>query len=279
MNTLSIYLHWPFCLSKCFYCDFNSYAVAAIDQDIWRQSFLTELKYFSQQLPDRTIDSIFFGGGTPSTMAEETIVAILDAVFRYWKISKTIEITIEANPDTIDKYRLLAFRNAGINRISIGLQALDDNDLRFLGRHHNLKQGLIAYELSRKIFPKTSFDLIYARPNQTPSSWYKELQHAIAMDVDHLSLYQIIIEPRTALYRKYISGNFQLPSEDMEVEMFNLTRKLTEEHGLFSYEISNFALPNAKCLHNLLCWEGNDYLGIGPGAHSRITDRFGVVWS
>jgi oxygen-independent coproporphyrinogen-3 oxidase len=272
-----IYLHWPFCLSKCPYCDFNSHVAESIDQDRWRQALLRDLAHFADETPGRQVTSVFFGGGTPSLMAPATIAALLDAIGRHWTIAPDVEITLEANPGTIDAQKFRNIRAAGVNRLSMGLQALDDRALRFLGRRHDLAQAVAAVDLARSIFPRISFDLIYARPDQTAEDWRSELERAIAMAADHLSLYQLTIEPGTAFHPAHSRGDFHLPDEDSAAALFDLTQEITAHHGLPAYEISNHARPGAECRHNLLYWHGDDYVGVGPGAHGRLTDRSGLV--
>ncbi len=223
--------------------------------------------------------SVFFGGGTPSLMDPVTTAALIERVARHWPVAASVEITLEANPGTVDAERFADFRAAGVNRLSMGLQALDDASLRFLGRRHDATQGLAAAELARRLFPRISFDLIYARPGQTPADWRGELARAIALAADHLSLYQLTIEPGTAFHPAHARGDFVLPEEEAAAEMFELTQTLTEAAGLPAYEVSNHARPGAECRHNLLYWHGDDYVGIGPGAHGRWTDRSGTVWA
>lgn len=274
-----IYLHWPFCLSKCPYCDFNSHVADSIDQTAWRRALLAELDHFAAEIPGRRVTSIFFGGGTPSLMEPATTAALLDRIANHWHLADDVEITLEANPGTIDAARFRDFHAAGINRLSMGLQALDDASLRFLGRRHDLAGAVHAVDLARDIFPRISFDLIYARPDQTPEAWDRELQRAIAMAADHLSLYQLTIEEGTAFHPAHQRGDFVLPDEDAAARMFELTQERCEAAGLPAYEISNHARPGAECRHNLLYWQGDDYLGIGPGAHGRQTDEEGTVWA
>jgi oxygen-independent coproporphyrinogen-3 oxidase len=278
-DAFGIYVHWPFCLSKCPYCDFNSHVAASIDQARWRRALLTELSHFAPETAGRRVTSVFFGGGTPSLMDPSTTEALLAAIAGQWSLADDVEITLEANPGTIDRERFEGFRAAGVNRLSMGLQALDDQALRFLGRRHDLAQAIVAVERARSIFPRISFDLIYARPDQTPAEWDLELRRAIALAADHLSLYQLTIEPGTAFHPAHARGDFQLPDEDAAAEMFELTQSVTAAHGLPAYEISNHARPGAECRHNLVYWHGDDYLGVGPGAHGRLTDRSGVVWA
>ena len=265
-----IYVHWPFCRSKCPYCDFNSHAVTAIDQDIWRQALLAELDWYAPKAGGQVVNSIFFGGGTPSLMDPATVEAVIDAIVDVWDISRGIEVTLEANPTSAETQRFRDFRTAGINRLSLGVQALNDADLRFLGRQHSVNEGLAAIHMANQVFDRTSFDLIYARPQQTISQWAAELSRALALGTEHLSLYQLSVEDGTALAPRYESGEFHLPSEDEQADMFTLTREVTASAGLPAYEISNYARPGAECHHNLTYWLGGDYLGIGPGAHGRL---------
>jgi oxygen-independent coproporphyrinogen-3 oxidase len=274
-----IYIHWPFCLSKCPYCDFNSHVAAAIDQEAWRRALLAELDHFAGQTAGRTVTSVFFGGGTPSLMAPPTAAALIDRVAAAWPLAEDLEITLEANPGASDAERFAAFRAAGVNRLSLGLQALDDASLAFLGRRHTLAEGLAAVELARAAFPRISFDLIYARPGQTPQAWRAELERAIGLAADHLSLYQLTIEPGTAFHSAQARGDFALPDEAAAAELFALADRITAAAGLPAYEVSNHARPGAECRHNLLYWQGGDYIGVGPGAQGRLTDRSGVVWA
>jgi len=278
-DAFGIYLHWPFCLSKCPYCDFNSHVAASIDQAAWRRALLAELDHFADETAGRRVTSIFFGGGTPSLMEPATTAALLERIAARWPLAEGVEITLEANPGTIDAPRFRDFRSAGVNRLSMGLQALNDSDLRFLGRRHDVAGALTAVELARGIFPRISFDLIYARPGQTVAGWDAELRQAIALAADHLSLYQLTIEEGTAFHPAHARGDFILPDEDASAEMFDLTQELCDAAGLPAYEVSNHARPGAECRHNLLYWQGGDYLGIGPGAHGRLTDPSGAAWA
>jgi len=278
-DAFGIYIHWPFCLSKCPYCDFNSHVSAGIDQAAWRQALLRELEQAAIGTEGREVTSIFFGGGTPSLMDPATTAALLERIGDLWPLSPALEITLEANPGTIDTQRFHDFRAAGIGRLSMGLQALDDVSLRFLGRRHDVADAIRAVETARRIFPRISFDLIYARPGQSPDDWRTELAQAIALAADHLSLYQLTIEPGTAFHPAHQRGDFILPDEENAARMFEITQEVCEAAGLPAYEVSNHARPGAECRHNLLYWQGGDYLGIGPGAHGRATDAEGVVWA
>jgi oxygen-independent coproporphyrinogen-3 oxidase len=270
-----LYIHWPFCLSKCPYCDFNSHVAERIDQAAWREALLRELDEGAERTQGRTVTSVFFGGGTPSLMDPATTAALIDRIGQRWTVADDIEITLEANPGTVDADRFRDIRAAGVNRLSMGLQALDDSQLKFLGRVHDSAQAIKAVELARATFPRISFDLIYARPGQSLDAWRAELTRAIAMAADHLSLYQLTIEPGTAFHPMAARGDFIMPDDDHAAALFDLTQEVTEAAGLPAYEISNHARPGAECRHNLLYWQGDDFLGIGPGAHGRLTDREG----
>ena len=268
---LAIYIHWPFCLSKCPYCDFNSHVSETVDHRHWRDALLAELSHYAAQLPDRNIVSIFFGGGTPSLMEPATSGALIDAIGLHWSLADDVEITLEANPTSVEAGRFNDFRSAGIKRLSIGVQALNDEALSFLGRGHDRTQAVNAVELAASIFPRTSFDLIYARPDQTVTAWEKELSEALAMEVGHLSLYQLTIERGTPFYAAHHRGDFQIPAEDLGSALYAVTQELCEQRGVPAYEISNHARPGSECRHNLVYWTGGDYVGVGPGAHGRIS--------
>jgi oxygen-independent coproporphyrinogen-3 oxidase len=274
-----IYLHWPFCLSKCPYCDFNSHVAPSIDQATWRRALLAELDRFAIETEGRQVTSVFIGGGTPSLMEPETVDAVLARIAAGWRLADDAEITLEANPGTVDAARFVDFRAAGINRLSLGLQALDDRALAFLGRRHDVAQGLAALDLARRTFPRTSFDLIYARPGQSAADWRDELSRALDLASGHLSAYQLTIEAGTAFHPAHARGDFALPDEDTAVRLFEITQELTAAAGLPAYEVSNHARPGDECRHNLVYWQGGDYLGIGPGAHGRLTDHSGQVWA
>jgi oxygen-independent coproporphyrinogen-3 oxidase len=278
-DAFGIYIHWPFCLSKCPYCDFNSHVAATIDQAAWRRALLAELAHFAQETHGRTVTSVFFGGGTPSLMDPATVAALLEAIAGHWSVDPVVETTLEANPGTVDAERFQDFRAAGINRLSMGLQALNDPALRFLGRRHDVAQAIAAVDLARRTFPRISFDLIYARPGQTEQAWRAELGQAIALAADHLSVYQLTIEAGTAFHPAHARGDFVLPDEDLAATLFELTAEVTAAAGLPAYEISNHAVPGAECRHNLLYWQGDDYVGIGPGAHGRLRDGQGTVYA
>ncbi|MCK5295533.1 MAG: radical SAM family heme chaperone HemW, partial [Alphaproteobacteria bacterium] len=256
-----IYIHWPFCLSKCPYCDFNSYAVGTKNTDGLENAYLAQLEHFSHLTAEKTVTSIFFGGGTPSLMNPRTVEAVIKTVQKLWKTAPDIEISMEANPATVDDFS--KFYNAGINRLSIGIQALNDEALKFLGRKHNLKEALQAIENAKKVFSNVSIDLIYARPEQSLSDWKQELEQALTFDVNHMSLYQLSIEKGTPFHQR---KNLKLPDENTAVEMFETTQEMTALAGLPAYEISNHG---KKCKHNMTYWLGGDYAGVGAGAHSR----------
>ncbi|WP_374310481.1 radical SAM family heme chaperone HemW [Dongia sp.] len=266
-----IYIHWPFCKAKCPYCDFNSHVRERIEEADWRDSYLKELAHYAALTPGRTVTSIFFGGGTPSLMDPKTAETVIDAVARHWRMANDVEITLEANPTSVEGAKLKGFRAAGINRVSLGIQALDDVDLKFLGRQHNHQEALAALDLAANTFDRFTFDLIYARPGQTPQLWEKELARALTFAADHISLYQLTIETGTVFEQAYARGDFVLPDEDMQAELFEMTQAMLGAAGLAAYEISNHARPGSESRHNLTYWRYGDYVGIGPGAHGRLT--------
>lgn len=266
-----IYVHWPFCQSKCPYCDFNSHVVAHVDQSRWAKALAGELARYRELTGPREVTSIFFGGGTPSLMAPETVGAVMEAIAGLWHVPDGVEATLEANPTSVEAENFLGYRAAGINRLSLGVQSLDDEQLKFLGRLHSAKEALAAIALARETFPQLSFDLIYARPGQTPESWTTELREALSHAADHLSLYQLTIEEGTAFERLYEKGAFHLPDEDAAAALYALTADICAEKGLKAYEVSNYAVPGAECAHNLVYWRYGDYVGVGPGAHGRLS--------
>lgn len=268
---LSIYIHWPFCKAKCPYCDFNSHVREGVDHARWRAAFLRELEYYAKKLPDRKIVSIFFGGGTPSLMQAQTVDALIAAVGKHWHMSDDIEITLEANPTSIEAEHFKEFRAAGINRVSVGIQALNAEDLTFLGRQHTVKEALAALDVARDTFPRYTFDLIYARPGQSPVAWEAELKEALSYANGHLSLYQLTIEENTAFYTAHRKGAFVMPEEGLAADMYLLTQQMMEAHNMPAYEISNHAQVGQESRHNLTYWRGDDYIGIGPGAHGRYS--------
>lgn len=270
-----LYVHWPFCISKCPYCDFNSHVAQSIDQPAWRSALLTELAHFAARTPDRVLTSIFFGGGTPSLMDPATTAAIIEKARAFWRCAGELEITLEANPGTVDAERFAAIHAAGVNRLSMGVQALNETDLKFLGRRHSVEEARRAWRAAAKIFPRVSFDLIYARPGQSTSMWREELGEALrevaGNGITHLSLYQLTMEPGTAMFDAHARGEFSLPDEDVAANLFEDTQELCARAGFPAYEISNHAAGGARCRHNLTYWRGGDYVGVGPGAHGRLT--------
>jgi putative oxygen-independent coproporphyrinogen III oxidase len=266
-----VYVHWPFCLSKCPYCDFNSHVRAKpIDNARFVEAFAAELAHRAQLTRGRTVASIFFGGGTPSLMKPATVGAILDAIAGLWPVAPGAEVTLEANPTSVEAERFRGFRAAGVNRVSLGVQALNDTDLKALGRGHTADEALRAVELAGSIFERYSFDLIYARPGQTVEAWRRELEAGIARARDHLSLYQLTIEYGTMFARMRDAGKLVLPDNDLARALWDVTQEITSKAGLPAYEISNHARPGAESLHNLIYWRYGEYIGVGPGAHGRI---------
>jgi putative oxygen-independent coproporphyrinogen III oxidase len=271
MDSLALYIHWPFCLAKCPYCDFNSHVRERIPQDRFRAALRTELAWEAERLGRRRLTSVFFGGGTPSLMAPETVHALLEDAFRLFEPAPDIEITLEANPTSVEASRLAAFRQAGVNRASLGVQSLDPDALRMLGREHSVAQARAALETARGIFPRLSFDLIYARPGQSEADWRDELRAALALAADHLSLYQLTIEPGTRFETLHRRGEIVLPEGDAAAALYGATAEEAGRYGLQAYEVSNYARPGAESRHNLAYWRYEDYAGIGPGAHGRVS--------
>jgi len=268
-----VYIHWPFCAAKCPYCDFNSHVRhQPVDQQRYVKAFERELATMRERTGPRVVSSIFIGGGTPSLMEPATVDAILAAVARNWHVPDGIEITLEANPSSVEAGRFRGYQAAGVNRVSLGVQALNDADLRFLGRLHDVEQALHAIGLAREIFPRLSFDLIYARPGQTPDAWAAELEQAISHAADHLSLYQLTIEEGTRFHALHAAKKFQIPDADHAADLYTVTQQVTAAHGLPAYEISNHAKPGAESRHNLIYWRYGEYVGIGPGAHGRFVE-------
>lgn len=267
-----LYVHWPFCQAKCPYCDFNSHVTANIDQKAWVRAYLSELKRVSPPLSGRVLNSIFFGGGTPSLMMPETVAAVIEAAREMWTFANDIEITLEANPGSVEAGRFAGYRDAGVNRISMGIQALNDEDLRRLGRIHSVSEARAAFDVARNCFDRVSFDLIYARQGQDLQHWKSELSEALNMAIDHLSLYQLTIEEGTAFGDRYARGKLRnLPTDDTAADMYQATQDICSAHGMPAYEISNHARPGEESRHNQIYWRYGDYLGIGPGAHGRLT--------
>jgi putative oxygen-independent coproporphyrinogen III oxidase len=268
---LALYVHWPFCLAKCPYCDFNSHVREQIDQTRFAQALRRELATEAVRLGRRRLTSVFFGGGTPSLMDPSTVGGLLDDAVRLFDVADDLEITLEANPTSIEAGRLADYRAAGVNRVSIGIQSLDEASLRMLGRQHSAGEAITALALARRLFPRVSFDLIYARPGQDMASWRAELRAALAIAADHLSLYQLTIEPATQFEVLHRQGKIVLPDEDTATALYDATEEECARAGLLAYEISNYAHPGEESRHNLAYWRYLDYAGIGPGAHGRIT--------
>jgi oxygen-independent coproporphyrinogen-3 oxidase len=269
-----VYVHWPFCAAKCPYCDFNSHVRhQPVDQPRFAAAFDREMATMRERTGPRKVTSIFLGGGTPSLMRPETVGAVLDAIARHWTVPENIEITLEANPSSVEAERFRGYRAAGVNRVSLGVQALNDADLRFLGRLHNVEEALKAIGLARDIFPRLSFDLIYARPGQTLDAWEAELNEAIGYAADHLSLYQLTIEEGTRFHALHAAGKIAMPDMDLAADLYDLTQAVTAARGLPAYEISNHAKPGAESRHNLTYWRYGEYAGIGPGAHGRFVEH------
>lgn len=270
-GSFGLYIHWPFCLSKCPYCDFNSHVRESIDTKVWETALLRELCFVGGLTKGRKLTSVFFGGGTPSLMPPSLVEALLKSLSQYWALAPDLEITLEANPSTVEVSRLQAFKQAGVNRLSMGIQSLRDESLKFLGRKHSVKEALRALEVARNTFDRFSFDLIYARPNQTLKEWDIELSEALELAGDHMSLYQLTIEKGTAFYTVHKRGDWKIPQEDLAADLYLLTEEKMSAAGLPGYEISNYARPGYECEHNLVYWRYRDYAGIGPGAHGRLT--------
>lgn len=271
MDPIALYIHWPFCLAKCPYCDFNSHVRAELPQQRFRAALSRELAYEAARVGRRRLISIFFGGGTPSLMAPETVACLIAEAKSYFIPAEDLEVTLEANPTSAERGRFAAFREAGVNRLSLGVQSLNEEALRFLGRQHNVAEALAAMELGRTLFPRFSFDLIYARPGQTLAAWRAELTEALGLTADHISLYQLTIEPGTVFAKAHRSGAFRLPEPEEAVAFYETTGEIAAAFGLEAYEVSNYARPGAESRHNLAYWRYHDYIGIGPGAHGRLS--------
>jgi putative oxygen-independent coproporphyrinogen III oxidase len=270
-QAFGVYVHWPFCLSKCPYCDFNSHVRhAAIDEDRFARAFAREIATTAARLPGREVSSIFLGGGTPSLMAPRTVGLVLDAIGQHWRVAPDVEVTLEANPTSVEATRFAGYRAAGVNRVSLGVQALDDRSLKELGRLHSAREALDAVAIARRSFDRYSFDLIYARPAQTPKMWADELRLAIAEAAEHLSLYQLTIEQGTPFFGLHAAGKLNTPDEALARMLYDVTQEVCARHDLPCYEISNHARAGAECRHNLVYWRGDEYAGIGPGAHGRL---------
>ncbi len=267
-----LYVHWPFCQSKCPYCDFNSHVVASIDHDAWLNAYIAEIDRYAAETPDRILNSIYFGGGTPSLMAPATVGAIIERAAHHWTFANDIEITLEANPGSIEAQNFAGYKAGGVNRISVGIQALNDTDLKRLGRLHTVSEAKQALTLAKSLFDRVSFDLIYARQDQSMDAWKDELQCALSFGADHLSLYQLTIEPGTAFGARFDAGKLQgLPPDELATDMYFLTQQMTTDAGLPAYEVSNHAAPTQESRHNMIYWRSGDWVGIGPGAHGRLT--------
>ncbi|MCC7348540.1 MAG: coproporphyrinogen III oxidase, partial [Variibacter sp.] len=270
-SAFGVYVHWPFCLSKCPYCDFNSHVRhAGVDEARYVRAFAREIAATAARVPGRTVSTIFFGGGTPSLMQPATLGAILDAIAAHWTVAPDVEVSMEANPTSVEAERFRGYRAAGVNRVSLGVQALDDAALSALGRLHTAEEALQAVATARAIFDRYSFDLIYARPAQSPAAWRQELTRAIGEAAEHLSLYQLTIEPDTPFQTLYAAGKLEVPDEDTARALYDVTQETCAAHGLPAYEISNHARLGSECRHNLLYWRAGEYAGIGPGAHGRL---------
>lgn len=267
-----IYVHWPFCESKCPYCDFNSHVQSNVSQKKWANELRVDLESYGKEIPNRTLNSIYFGGGTPSLMDVETVETIIMSAKAQWNFSNNIEITLEANPGSVETEKLSGFRQVGVNRISMGIQALNDSDLKKLGRLHSVEDAYLALDKISSEFDRFSFDLIYARQDQSLASWESELTEALSFGASHLSLYQLTIEDGTAFGRRFAAGQLNgLPDEDLAADMYELTQAKCEQAGLPAYEVSNYAAPGHESVHNQIYWNSGDFVGIGPGAHGRIS--------
>lgn len=267
-----VYVHWPFCAAKCPYCDFNSHVRHnAVDQGRFVAAFIREIETFASRTGKRAVESVFFGGGTPSLMQPATVEAILTAIDKTWGLSTSAEISLEANPSSVESERFKGYRAAGVNRLSIGVQSLRDDQLRFLGRLHDVETAISAIGIAREIFPRMSFDLIYARPGQTGRQWAEELTEAIDLAADHLSLYQLTIEQGTPFFELRRTGKLVMPSSDEAADLYEMTQEICANNGLLAYETSNHARPGFECAHNMIYWRMGDYAGVGPGAHGRLT--------
>ncbi len=267
----AVYVHWPFCLSKCPYCDFNSHVRhGGYDETQYLRAIQSEIAASAARAPGRTVSTIFFGGGTPSLMQPETVGGILDSIAKHWTVAGNVEVSLEANPTSVEAARFRGYRAAGVNRVSLGVQALDDQSLKELGRLHSTQEALDAIAVARSIFDRYSFDLIYARPRQTLAGWTAELKRAISEAAEHLSLYQLTIEPGTPFFGLHKAGKLIVPDDDLGRDLYDLTQSVCGDAGLPAYEVSNHARPGAECRHNLVYWRGHEYAGVGPGAHGRL---------
>ena len=273
MSAFGVYVHWPFCKAKCPYCDFNSHVRhAPVDATGFAQSLVDELRWMKARTPGRTVTSIFFGGGTPSLMPPAAVGTVLDGIAALWPVAPDAEITLEANPTSVEAEHFRGYRSAGVNRVSVGVQALNQDDLTALGRQHTPEEALAAFRLAASILPRVSFDMIYARPGQTLESWREELARALTEQQGHMSLYQLTIEPETRFADLHAAGKLLVPGDDLAADLYDLTQEMTEAAGLAAYEVSNHARAGDESRHNLLYWRYGEYAGVGPGAHSRLID-------
>ena len=273
MDQISVYIHWPYCLSLCPYCDFNSHLSQSINDSSWLAAYVRELQYFSRKLQNKKIKSIFFGGGTPSLMSSKLVEGVINAIAQIASVSSSTEITLEANPTSFEAQKFREFRAAGINRVSLGIQSLKDTSLKALGRKHNALEAIEAIKTAAKLFDRYSFDLMYALPNQTPKEWKQELESAMQLAGGHISLYQLTIEKGTPFFKLHQDGSLVIPTSDIAADMYELTNEYLVKHNYSGYEISNYSVAGDECLHNLCYWNYDEYLGIGPGAHSRLYDN------
>ncbi|WP_026757998.1 radical SAM family heme chaperone HemW [Sediminimonas qiaohouensis] len=277
----AIYVHWPFCQAKCPYCDFNSHVSREIDQERWKAAYLAEIDRYAAQTPDRVLTSVFFGGGTPSLMDPDVVHAILDRIRYHWPAANDLEVTLEANPSSVEASRFRGYAAAGVTRVSMGIQALNNADLQRLGRLHSVEEAIAAFAIAREQFDRVSFDLIYARQDQNLDAWQQELEQALSMAVDHLSLYQLTIESGTAFGDRYDRGKLRgLPTDDLAADMYHATQEICQSAGYDTYEVSNHARPGCESQHNRVYWRYGDFVGIGPGAHGRLSiggGRFATV--
>jgi putative oxygen-independent coproporphyrinogen III oxidase len=273
LSAFGIYVHWPFCKAKCPYCDFNSHVRhQPVDAGSFADALVSELKHMAERTPGRTVSSIFFGGGTPSLMPPATVAKVLDGIASLWGVAPNAEITLEANPTSVEAENFRDYRTAGVNRASVGVQSLIEDDLKALGRQHTPEEALNAFRLAAKIFPRVSFDMIYARPSQSLQSWREELSRALSEQQGHMSLYQLTIEPDTRYADLHAAGALKIPEDDLAADLYDLTQELADKAGLPNYEISNHAAPGHESQHNLLYWRYGEYVGVGPGAHGRLVD-------
>ncbi|MBG1232017.1 radical SAM family heme chaperone HemW [Aestuariivirga litoralis] len=273
-SDFGVYIHWPFCKAKCPYCDFNSHVRhESVDSSRFGRALVRELSHMKSLAPDKIVTSIFFGGGTPSLMPPAVVAQVLDHVAKLWPVADDAEITLEANPTSVEAENFRGYRAAGVNRVSVGVQALHEADLKALGRQHTPDEALAAFRLASQIFPRTSFDLIYARPGQTVTMWKEELTRALGEQQGHMSLYQLTIEPETRYFDLFQAGKLIVPNEDDQASLFEVTQELTEKAGLTAYEVSNHAKPGHESRHNLTYWRYLDYAGVGPGAHGRLQGK------